>query len=65
MPIAIVLNFRDFPASQRLLRIEELQNDCELTWGLRKPIPVALEASMLNCYGLQVRVACQALNGDQ
>mmetsp|Transcript_33254 Transcript_33254/g.63848 ORF Transcript_33254/g.63848 Transcript_33254/m.63848 type:complete len:684 (-) Transcript_33254:566-2617(-) len=53
MPVAIVLNFRDMPSSQRQVRTDEVAAECELTWDKYKPVPCCIDASMLNCYGLK------------
>jgi len=55
MPVAVVLNFRDMPASLRQVRVDVVGAHCELAWMDRKPTPITIDASMLNCYGLGVR----------
>jgi hypothetical protein len=57
MPVAVVLNFRDMPASLRQVRVDVVGAHCELAWMDRKPTPITIDASMLNCYGLGVRTA--------
>lgn len=58
MPVAVVLNFRDMPASLRQVRVDVVGAHCELAWMERKPTPITIDASMLNCYGLGVRAPC-------
>ena len=53
IPTCVVLNFRDYPASKRLIRLEEVEADMEYSFGKRPFRPFVMEASLLNCYGLQ------------
>ena len=53
IPTCILLNFRDYPASKRLLRTEEIEADCSYAFGKRPFRPFVMEVSLLNCYGLQ------------
>mgnify|MGYP003948420289 CR=1 FL=1 len=53
VPTAILLNFRDYPASKRLLRADEVEADCGYAFKGRPFRPFVMETSLLNCYGLQ------------
>ena len=53
IPTIILVNFRDYPASKRVLRSEEIEFDCENLFSNRLFKPFIVETSLLNCYGLQ------------
>jgi GTPase SAR1 family protein len=53
IPTIILVNFRDYPASKRVLRSEEIEFDCENLFSNRPFKPFIVETSLLNCYGLQ------------
>jgi hypothetical protein len=47
-----LINFRDYPASKRAIRSEEVEADCEAVFSGRPFRPFVVETSLLNCYGL-------------
>ena len=53
IPTCILINFRDYPASKRAIRPEEVEADCGYAFGKRPFRPFVVETSLLNCYGLQ------------
>ena len=53
VPTCVLVNFRDYPASKRVIRPEEVEADCEHLFGHRPFRPFVVETSLLNCYGLQ------------
>ena len=53
IPTCVVLNFRDYPASKRMIRVEEVEADVEYRFAKRPFRPFVMESSLLNCYGLQ------------
>ena len=52
VPTCILINFRDYPASKRAIRSEEVEADCEAAFSGRPFRPFVVETSLLNCYGL-------------
>jgi GTPase SAR1 family protein len=52
VPTCILINFRDYPASKRAIRSEEVEADCEAVFSGRPFRPFVVETSLLNCYGL-------------
>ncbi|MDA9098648.1 hypothetical protein N9L76_06915 [bacterium] len=52
VPTCILINFRDYPASKRLIRSEEIEFDVENLFSNRPFKPFIVETSLLNCYGL-------------
>ena len=52
VPTCILINFRDYPASKRAIRLEEVEADCEAAFSGRPFRPFVVETSLLNCYGL-------------
>ena len=54
LPVAICLNFRDYPASKRLLHIGDVEQEVARLFSETRPIrPFVFETSMLNNFGLK------------
>ena len=54
LPVAICLNFRDYPASKRILHIDDVEQEVARLFSETRPIrPFVFETSMLNNFGLK------------
>ena len=54
LPVAICLNFRDYPASKRILHLDDVEQEVARLFSETRPIrPFVFETSMLNNFGLK------------
>ena len=54
LPVAICLNFRDYPASKRILHIDDVEQEVARLFSETRPIrPFVFETSMLNNFGVE------------
>jgi len=54
LPVAICLNFRDYPASKRILHLDDDEQEVARLFSETRPIrPFVFETSMLNNFGLK------------
>ena len=54
LPVAICLNFRDYPASKRILHVDDVEEEITNLFSESRPIrPFVFETSMLNNFGLK------------